>query len=120
MAGRRSLKRLLASNIWMKPLLYCCYCHVAAAGIAPPHFRLRLADGLVLALYLLAYVCNLIATPIDDQLTFEARRDVNYWALPLQQSFLNKVTRRLPGLVVLQQANARLYLRFCWVCWVFV
>ncbi|KAF6266373.1 hypothetical protein COO60DRAFT_1697360 [Scenedesmus sp. NREL 46B-D3] len=53
---------------------------------------LRVADGLVLGLYLLAYVCNLLATPIDDQLTFEARRDLGYWALPLQQAFLRKVS----------------------------
>jgi hypothetical protein len=46
---------------------------------------------MVLGLYLLAYVCNLLATPIDDQLTFEARRDVGYWALPLQQAFVKKV-----------------------------
>jgi hypothetical protein len=42
-------------------------------------------------MYLLAYVCNLLATPIDDQLTFEARRDWGYWEQPLQQSFVRKV-----------------------------
>jgi hypothetical protein len=56
------------------------------------------ADGVVLGLYLLAYVVNLLATPIDDQLTFEARRDLGYWALPLQQAFVKKVGEG--GLVV--------------------
>ncbi|WIA15492.1 hypothetical protein OEZ85_002130 [Tetradesmus obliquus] len=60
-------------------------------GFRPSFLRLRVADGSVLALYLLAYAANLLATPIDDQLTFEARRDVGYWALPLQQAFVKKV-----------------------------
>lgn len=101
------------------PRLHCCHAHLnpcslqqPAAGTALAQWsslcqvvfwspgmhaaccRLRVADGLVLGLYLLAYVCNLLATPIDDQLTFEARRDLGYWALPLQQAFLRKVSRQ--------------------------
>eukprot|EP00879_Flechtneria_rotunda_P014974 GHRR01015644.1.p1 GENE.GHRR01015644.1~~GHRR01015644.1.p1 ORF type:complete len:535 (+),score=185.66 GHRR01015644.1:276-1880(+) len=58
----------------------------------PTHLRLRLVDSLVLLLFLLAYICNLLATPIDDQLTYEARRDLTYWMLPLPAGFVTKVS----------------------------
>lgn len=38
-------------------------------------------------LYLLAYTCNLLATPLDDQLSYEARRDPTYYKLLLPAAF---------------------------------
>jgi hypothetical protein len=44
-------------------------------------------DCLVMLLYFLAYTCNLLATPLDDQLAFEARRDAAFYTLPLPAAF---------------------------------
>jgi hypothetical protein len=38
-------------------------------------------------LYFLAYTCNLLATPLDDQLAFEAHRDAAFYTLPLPAAF---------------------------------
>jgi hypothetical protein len=51
-------------------------------------------DSLVLLLYLLAYTANLLATPLDDQLSFEARRDPGFArTVPLPAS----IEARLPA-----------------------
>lgn len=49
--------------------------------------RLGVVDCLVMLLYFLAYTCNLLATPLDDQLAFEARRDAAFCTLPLPAAF---------------------------------
>jgi len=53
--------------------------------------RLQLADGGALALFALAYVCNLLATPLDDQLTYEHARLPSYWQLPLTSAFSTRL-----------------------------
>lgn len=67
-------------------------------------------DGLALFLYVLAYLCNLIATPIDDQLTFEARRDLTYYVLPLQSSFRYKASMAFPQKFALAVLGLSLFL----------
>lgn len=49
--------------------------------------RLGLVDSLVMLLYFLAYTCNLLATPLDDQLAFEAHRDPGFYTLLLPAAF---------------------------------
>lgn len=49
----------------------------------PACCRLGVVDGLVMVLYFLAYTCNLLATPLDDQLALEARRDPKFFTLPM-------------------------------------
>jgi len=46
---------------------------------------------LVLVLYLVAYTTNLLATPTDDRLTYEAVRDLQYWRLALPPAFVHKL-----------------------------
>lgn len=53
----------------------------------PPFCRLGLVDSLVMLLYFLAYTCNLLATPFDDQLAFKAHRDPGFYTLPLPTAF---------------------------------
>jgi hypothetical protein len=43
-------------------------------------------------LYVLAYTCNLLATPLDDQLAFEARRDPGFYLLPLPAPFEGRLS----------------------------
>lgn len=42
-------------------------------------------------LYFLAYTCNLLATPLDDQLAYEARRDPLFFTLPLPAAFQRRL-----------------------------
>lgn len=42
-------------------------------------------------LYFLAYTCNLLATPLDDQLAFEAHRDPGFYTLPLPAAFESRL-----------------------------
>ncbi|KAF8057921.1 sdhb [Scenedesmus sp. PABB004] len=60
-------------------------------GFRPPQLRLRAVDGCGLALYLVAYLANLLATPTDDALTYEARRDARYGDGALPAAFLRKL-----------------------------
>lgn len=41
--------------------------------------RLRAVDGAVIGLFSAAYACNLVATPLDDQLSYEWARDPRFW-----------------------------------------
>jgi hypothetical protein len=43
-------------------------------------------------MYFLAYTCNLLATPLDDQLAFEARRDPAFYTLPLPAPFEGRLS----------------------------
>lgn len=42
-------------------------------------------------LYFLAYTCNLLATPLDDQLAFEAKRNPGFYTLPLPAAFESRL-----------------------------
>lgn len=42
-------------------------------------------------LYFAAYTCNLLATPMDDQFAYEARRDPMFYTLPLPEAFERKL-----------------------------
>lgn len=53
--------------------------------------RLGVVDSCVMLLYFLAYTCNLLATPLDDQLAFEARRDPGFYELPLPAAFESRL-----------------------------
>lgn len=53
--------------------------------------RLGVVDSCVMLLYFLAYTCNLLATPLDDQLAFEARRDPAFYELPLPAAFESRL-----------------------------
>lgn len=46
----------------------------------------------MLLLYAAAYLANLLATPTDDLLSYEARREPRFWALPLPAAFLARLT----------------------------
>jgi hypothetical protein len=44
-----------------------------------------------MSLFAAAYVCNLVATPLDDQLTYEFSRIPSYWQLPLAPAFTSRL-----------------------------
>jgi hypothetical protein len=48
-------------------------------------------DAATMALFVVAYVINLVATPMDDQLTYEAARSPGYWQLPLLRAFQSRL-----------------------------
>ena len=45
-----------------------------------------------MALFFTAYICNLLATPLDDQLSYEWARAPGYWQLPLPRAFERRLS----------------------------
>jgi hypothetical protein len=74
-------------------LIACCarYAHDKLVAFQPSALRLRLLDVLSLLAYLLAYAATILATPTEDQLSYESSRDLAWWRGDLGQGFDRKM-----------------------------
>lgn len=64
----------------------------AVYDFQPSSLLLKGADVTQVVVYLIAYVLTVVATPIDDNMTYEYKRQATFYQLPLTQRFERQLT----------------------------
>ena len=88
------------------------YCKDQAANFVPLGGLQRNIDGMLVLIYLVAFVLNILTMPMDDMLNYTYRRAPDWYEMPLNSTFKDKLAQW-------HVLNA-LKLIFCGVGWLLV